>query len=680
MKDRSEDHVLPRPVERLPDYAQAGARRTAAEKLCQAFGLGEAAALTAANAAVDPAALRKQIVDPADPQVERIRVTGGELLGIRTMVWTRKVMPDPRNPRTGPGRSHPFAVDPGMGGEDSKFRPIPEPRMSDPKRPALAELTVDIDSREHLDWGSQQAAAYVFATNDWRPSIRSQGVMEAVWLVPTTYVAVDGSEPVTALVTVEGSSRITAAHDVIGVRSADVPYERNDFALRANINRLNDRLMAGADAKELNQMRCEIVPALIIVGFKPHATSETGFPTAVKSWVALRHVDAPKPWGEGPEYEALADETLDELYRRGLVSAAEKAYYTGSCTKAEAQAAHLSPDPTRRAASIVRLLTDKRPEIREAIRTAVTSQSTRKKINSAMLTSLASALILRGVNKDPERKDQIRRYMRYAFSQAVFKSDWKATGRDTVELVRDARRELQELIARGDKEDENPASIELAVRAAYALIADGRLAADRGTANNTQPDRRTPGEVLDAIRQAERGILQLGQALQDIGEGGRPRAVDEDGAIRKDADGRSDLIIRDEYLRHEFPAAGQWRSARPDDTPLIRHRNMVGRLGDAITQMHNAFMELAVEMGSDGQPMVDSHGVDQKLCATWKGVLQEMGDSLAIWGRNFQRRFGGGEAPRPAQTAAPDEDSLEAEWRRRQEDRREGPEEDPQPA
>jgi len=39
-----DDHVLPRPVERLPDYAHAKARQNLAEKIAEAFGLSEASA------------------------------------------------------------------------------------------------------------------------------------------------------------------------------------------------------------------------------------------------------------------------------------------------------------------------------------------------------------------------------------------------------------------------------------------------------------------------------------------------------------------------------------------------------------------------------------------------------------------------------------------------------------
>ena len=61
-------------------------------------------------------------------------------------------MPDPRNPRIGPSRRHPFAVAPGTD-EESRFRPIPDP-ISQRRSPWLE---VSIESREHLTWASEQA-------------------------------------------------------------------------------------------------------------------------------------------------------------------------------------------------------------------------------------------------------------------------------------------------------------------------------------------------------------------------------------------------------------------------------------------------------------------------------------------------------------------------------------------
>src|ERR1700733_10187844 len=50
VKAVSEHHVLPRLVERLPDYAHAKARQTLAERLVEAFGLSQVAAAGIANA------------------------------------------------------------------------------------------------------------------------------------------------------------------------------------------------------------------------------------------------------------------------------------------------------------------------------------------------------------------------------------------------------------------------------------------------------------------------------------------------------------------------------------------------------------------------------------------------------------------------------------------------------
>ena len=61
--------VLPRPAERLPDYAHAKSRQVLAEKMVEAFRLSQAAAAAISNAVVDPAAVRKSINDPAAPTV-----------------------------------------------------------------------------------------------------------------------------------------------------------------------------------------------------------------------------------------------------------------------------------------------------------------------------------------------------------------------------------------------------------------------------------------------------------------------------------------------------------------------------------------------------------------------------------------------------------------------------------
>jgi hypothetical protein len=635
-----EVYLLPRPVERLPDYAHAKARQTLAERLVDAFKLSEAAAGAIANAVVDPSDVRKAIGEPTDPEVERIAVPGGTLLGLRTTVWTRRVMPDPRNPRLLPSRRCPFAVDPGTAGEDAKFRPVPEPHSPATASAQIGELVVDIESRHHLNWASQQAAAYVLAENDWRSSIRHHGVMEAVWLTATTYIHADSSEPVTTLTSAEGSSRITAAHAELDIRSADVPYDDNETKLRAHVRKLNDSYQRGPTAEDIVALRCERIPALILVGFEPYPEGTTGFPTAVKSFVALRHVDPPKPWGEGPENESLADEVLDEFYRRNLISAVYRDYFAGSCTKAEARAAHLSDDPTVRAAHVVRLFTNPDTRYVDAIRVAVTSQSTRKRITRKLLNELATALILRAVAEGRDRTDQVRRYMRHAFGALVHSEPWESTDREVSALTNAALKEVREAVGEDTARDPGPASLELAVRGAYALVVSGRLNADRGSLGNDQPDRRTPGQVLDAMRCTIHGVYQLGQALRDFPNDGLIRAVDEDGNIRRLEHDAGDLMVNDVYLRGEFPPPGKARAPRPGATPLDRYHNCVSALGTAMEAVDKAFAELANVVGDDGRPLVEARGVDQRTCAAWRQVLERIDDEIVVWARTYKRAMG----------------------------------------
>lgn len=92
-------------------------------------------------------------------------------------------MPDPRNPRVNPARRHPAAGI--LGNEEStRFRPLPDPVPAPGGRP---EMVVTVKNQEHLAWASHQAKTFVLSANDWRESIRNQGVMTEVWLAGVTF-------------------------------------------------------------------------------------------------------------------------------------------------------------------------------------------------------------------------------------------------------------------------------------------------------------------------------------------------------------------------------------------------------------------------------------------------------------------------------------------------------------
>jgi hypothetical protein len=105
-------------------------------------------------------------------------------------------------------------------------------------------------------------------------------------------------------------------------------------------------------------------------------------------------VDYPRPWGEATENEALADAVIDELERRRLITTGKAEWLSGALTSDEAEAAGFNRDPAIRAATIARLFTERDPQVHGAIRIAITSQSTRKRITVKLLLEVATSLIL----------------------------------------------------------------------------------------------------------------------------------------------------------------------------------------------------------------------------------------------------------------------------------------------
>jgi hypothetical protein len=244
-------------------------------------------------------------------------------------------------------------------------------------------------NQEHLAWAAQLSKEYVLDHNDWRESLRHQGVMTEVWLAATAFQHEDKTPGVTVPVTVEGSSRVTCAHDLLALRSADVPYIRDTAKLRSHIRKLNEAITTAGDPAQVDPevavtVRCERLPALLLVGFEPHDGTTADFGVAVKSLVALRHVDSPKPWGEAAENEALADAVVDEIERRTLITPTKADWLRGALTPDQAKAAGFNDDPSVRAAAIVRLFAERDQSIHAAVRVAITGQSTRKNITTKL--------------------------------------------------------------------------------------------------------------------------------------------------------------------------------------------------------------------------------------------------------------------------------------------------------
>ncbi len=178
------------------------------------------------------------------------------------------------------------------------------------------------------------------------------------------------------------------------------------------------------------------------------------------------------------------------------------------------------------------------------------------------------------------------------------------------------------------------------MRAAYPLIVSGRLAADRGSANNAQPDRRNPGEVLDAMRRTVLGVQQLSHSLQDFAAKRPLRAVDESGQVRMLPEGAGEMMINDVYLRGEFPPPGKARSPRPGDTPDDHYHNRVGEFTAAVERLEQQFAAIGQVVGNDGRSLVEDRGVDSRLCTAWRDTLAKIDEELVVWSHKFRKVYG----------------------------------------
>lgn len=645
-----DETLLPRPPQLLEMPALAPAVRRAAERLQEQFNLSADAADALAAAVVDPAEIRKAADNP-----EELYVPGGTLYGLRTRVWTRRVMPDPRNPRVGPARRHPIAVAPGST-EDAHFRPIPEP---DPDPSGRPELHLAVESREHLAWSSVVAKKYILKDNDWRLSIRNQGVMTEVWLSAVTLVHADGAANVTVPVTSEGSSRLTACHDILDLRSADVPYARDDRGLRSIVRSLNEVVTSGPTSEQAEALRCETIPALILVGFEPHPGSTATFATAVRSLVALRHVEPPKAWNEAAKMGSIADAVLEALTDQGLLRTEEELWLLGALTPQEAESKGFSADPAVRAASIVRLLTDTDPAVHQTIRVAITGQTTKQRITNKFKLEIAAALILRAVSgvDEGQKVSDIYRALQTGFADSLASAPWRATYRTTDDVVAEALAELDRGVETG------PASLELAARAAYPLVVSRQLFPDRGTSNNDQVDRRQPGKVIERMRTSSWGVHQLGQALKDHGSGQRIRAVSPTGEPVALEGGNGDQVVTDNWLRQTFPPPGRPVAPAAPDTALERYMAALAKVGDAMDTVDKAVRRLVAVEGVDGRPLIDTEGVDPADADAWMEDLVKLIQKIPVWRAMHVARHGAGGALAASEWAAvaEEDDALSAD-------------------
>ncbi len=297
-------------------------------------------------------------------------------------------------------------------------------------------------------------------------------------------------------------------------------------------------------------------------------------------------------------------------------------------TRDEAAAAHLSDDPAVRAAHIIELFTSPTPAVQHAIRAAVTAQSTRRQIRNKLKDQLATALIMRATTDGDRYRERIRKYMREGHRPGL--APPPVEGHPALGGRPRARRPRRGGSAHVDRRRARPLHLELAARATFPLITGLHLHADRGTANNDQPDRRNPGQVLEAMRRSPHGVRQLARALRDGAVGNRVVLVDESG--HPEVEGTRAIIVADAELRARFPHGSKTvRPTGPVDSPAKRLQVAVADLSETVGKLTEA-MEAVKGVKSDrGGAQVVEVGVPSTYATAWIEALEEAKTQLVEW-------------------------------------------------
>jgi hypothetical protein len=121
---------------------------------------------------------------------------------------------------------------------------------------------------------------------------------------------------------------------------------------------------------------------------------------------------------------------------------------------------------------------------------------------------------------------------------------------------------------------------------------------------------------------------------------------------------RSDFGIGNCFV--EFPPPGKSRARSGGATPTEMLNDRLADFSDTVDKLEAAFKAVHAVAGIDGNPLVDTEGVEPKFCAAHRQLLIRVGDELSFWDRTYRRRHGvAAQAMSDVETDGLDEDEFE---------------------
>jgi hypothetical protein len=645
-----EESSLPfKPITRPPSRARANARKTLADALVAKFGHDAASATAIARAVVDPTRVRLQLGAPIEE-----RVPGGTLFMVHTQVWPAAISPSPINPRAAGDRIYPA----GAHGD---------PRVAVPRRPLVAAgsaanglpvLALDVEDPDHLVASLQDSMDVLMSTADkLLADIPEQGVMRPVTVVALRVTHGDGAPTMTVPATPDGSSRTTIAWSKWGLETgAEVYNVVDDRRLGDKIS--NVERLAQKDSTQLVEdervlLRLATMPAVLIVGYQADLGSTVSFAEAVEAWVAMIHVDPPRPWGTAADLDTKATAILESFARQMNWTPEFIQYLTGNLTPAAAQAAGFGPTADARAVEILTSLGD--DDRKKILNDGLRRLGARRPRRPERLEPLVELILrpLRG-NATPAEIGVARTIL----SNLKDLAEWNRPGWEASRLALDELYDLAEQ-ERGDAEAQGEDYEDVAVAGPYALelgfLAAFWLARHGGLRRQTRGalgsgDDREPEHLLRAMMTSEYGLRVLRHVVEDGRAGIAPRAITTSGVVATDATG-AEIPVTTSWLKGAFPAeaAAKPTTGTPDFTRAVI------RVREQTDEMHQAVRALMDMRGAGGNKLAKHLGVKPSTVEDLRKKLAWASDQLAYCATIWRDRHDGDEPDDDADEYGDDE-------------------------
>ncbi|MEV7624243.1 hypothetical protein [Actinoplanes sp. NPDC089786] len=612
--------------EPMPALPKMAAVRRAAEAGIT-DGLPEPFAWALATAVTDPASLRAALNTK-----RTMPVVGGQFEFIEVDLWTPGVTPMVTNHRAFAERIYPAS---GSAGE---LGPLRGPLSADG---ATSTLRTEARDVSHVLAEAERARTFILSDNKLAASIAERGIMMPVDVVYNEIHHADGEPPACLLATAEGSSRVTNAHQVLGIADAktamyDLPADGD--RLRRYINSvLNDDpnepgLTSRTAAKRRGRRNALIVRARVILRFVPAVGSPYDFAQAISSYLGMLHVDGPRPWPTTGRNEAMAESVVRALRHQGAISDDEHDYLAGLMDPATAARHGFPGEPDAQAAHVIETML--RPNLRPIVSRAIRDVTSAAQASASVKADTAAELALRPIRslamgmpaEDPERRriDAMQAVYRRACRLRLYSvAEWEVTDRSPKQLLEDALRELTDSADTPTGDGDYSTRTELAALAQFHLTRWGSLRREPYGSGGTNADKRGPHDVLRAMMEEAQGLRLLYQAIIDGRAGRAPRIVDENGqlvhghvsdsgALVSDPN-EDEVEVTDRWLRDDaFPRVGVHRpmpTPPPAETPSMALARLKGQVARSLEILEDNVEKLEeLTDGNNPTPLIEMQG------------------------------------------------------------------------